>query len=901
MSLRGIEKAFALGEGHVEGVRLISEYQEGFAGKMKKIEEVFEKCMTMLQSAQQNQNSLQNLIKEKESQNKFWEQTNEDIEIKLDEMGHQKSNLEEQCQEMGRKGQEFEKELKKREAEVLEKENEIFKKNAEINRLKKWIKESQEKVSLMEDQTQMAQQKQRETVEDFRNLAEQNTRQIQNIDRECINLQKTNEILNQKLAQELKDKQVLQGEMEEMKVILQRKEEELKAALGKNGFSEIQSGVDESIQSLEQVSMIQVFPFKRGEKTLSPDEAIGKENGQSPESLKSTLVQNIISNNLNINHIYNSMNCKNHLRKESEIINSPKQNCANVSIKSLKFLPFVSSKKDKKQKVTEDKENVDQQNYKVVCNKNSKKAIPVNAFVAHLNNKEEEIRNPLETFCQNSEKKQDQGQLGINHLKYLEISQFKSPTEFLNTSELSVVKEKNESKKTVSNELNNSYINSKMIELNKKMKETDFKGRPIKENSFVSSDKDSGQMLKVKHFTFTSNPKLVDSLSFLKPPKLASIDNLYKFEKGRDKASPRLRTLGRKPQPMFKLPKLKQLKTTEYINTNMIKHKKALFLMTNQKNLSTSSVSSEEYQDDLVESQLFSEDEGILLSHDVSDLNRKITSQLNPFEDRRKKQDFYRNRLDIKHGSKLNAGQTQRRYSVSTWKMAKPVRGVKFRDLAFVCDQTTKYLKYLQTDQKGLRLISKHSLTLFAEVEFSEIKMVILSEKDDFLMKLILKPNSKCQVKSDIVLEVPTRRKFVNVLHQRGLSHCILSRKSLHIEGDDNFKNYSLNLFPRGRKQGFLNLYVDDFFNDWKTYFVALVDKTLFLFPVFRKSFYENYKACLRKVKIYRMISYNVVKNAHKIGLQERYSFVLKIKNEQTQLIFNAFNKSEKKDWLRFL
>jgi hypothetical protein len=550
------------------------------------------------------------------------------------------------------------------------------------------------------------------------------------------------------------------------------------------------------------------------------------------------------------------------------------------------------------------------QEFKVVKNKNSKKVERVNAFVAHLNKNQNENIFNLDTFCLNSPKEvENKNEFGISELKFLEISQFKNPTEFLNTSELSIVKEKNESKKTFSNELNNSYIESKLIELNRKMKETDFKGRPMKESSDVSSElrNDTPKNKNLKLFTFTSRNKIVEDNSVMKPQKLPSIDYLNKFEKNNYVSLHRKSKKCTAPK-LNKIPKLKPLKTVENIRTNMVKHKKAIFLMTNQKDLGSSSVCSEEYDEEVAETNFFSDDEGILLSHDASDLNRKIKYQLNPFKNLKNMKSFYNKKLDIKHQnialSQFTSFKRRKRSSVSTWKHLKPNKGMKFRDLAFVCDKTTKYLKFIQTDHTTLHLISKHSLKPYAEIHYRDIKMVILSEKDNFLMKLVLKSSEKTDdsgTQKEIVLEIPTRRKVVNVLHKVGLSHCILYRKSLQIEGDDFFKNYSFNLLPRSNKQGFLDLYVDDFFNDWKTFFVALVGKALFLFPVFRKSLYEDYKTCLRRVKIYRMISYNVVKTAKKIGLNERHSFVVKIKNENTQLIFNAFNKSEKKDWLRFL
>jgi hypothetical protein len=467
------------------------------------------------------------------------------------------------------------------------------------------------------------------------------------------------------------------------------------------------------------------------------------------------------------------------------------------------------------------------------------------------------------------------------------------------------VKEKNESKKTTSNELDNCYIDQKMLELNKKMQETDFKGNPIE--SECSSDLINPVLDNhhYKHFTFTSKNNIFENKNSPHHRQISSIDNLQKIENQNRKNSQKRKHSIKKN--IKKLKPLKPLKTMENIGSKMIRHKKAIFLMTNQKNLSTSSTSSNEY-DDIQESFLYSEEEGILLSHNASELNRIINYQMNPNINLKKKTAFYRNKFGINSNRRISLNITnssyKRRSSVSTWKNPNNRKKYKFRDLAFICDQNVKYLKYIQTDLHGIHFISTQSLKEYLVIPYSEIKMIILSEKDVFLMKIILKPKNKIIKKLEsnhVILEIPTCRKLVKLLCHKGLGHCILYRKSLEKEGDDLFKNSSLNLFPKGSKQGFLNVYVDDFFNDWKTFYVCLVDKILFLFPVFRKNQYQDYRSSLRKVKIYKMISYNVVKSANKIGLNEKYAFVVKINNEQTQIIFNAFNRSEKKDWLRIL
>lgn len=267
MSFKGIEKAFEINEekhkdDQSNRVKLISNFEECFNANMHKMESIFDQCMNMLNSANHHQQSLKLLIKEKENQNKFWEKTNEDIEHKLNEVDFQKTDLEEQCRKMVRQEAEFKNELKRRDTVVLEKENEIFLKEKEIEKLQRWIKESNERVTLMEDETKMVKQKQKETVENLKIVKEENNIEIRNIDRECLHLKETNNFLQKQLDKELNEKKILYQELRDMQLKIESKEIELKAALGKNGNCDLGSDFQQSTKTLKHISLIQLFPNK---------------------------------------------------------------------------------------------------------------------------------------------------------------------------------------------------------------------------------------------------------------------------------------------------------------------------------------------------------------------------------------------------------------------------------------------------------------------------------------------------------------------------------------------------------------------------------------------------------------------------------------------------------------
>lgn len=222
----------------------------------------------------------------------------------------------------------------------------------------------------------------------------------------------------------------------------------------------------------------------------------------------------------------------------------------------------------------------------------------------------------------------------------------------------------------------------------------------------------------------------------------------------------------------------------------------------------------------------------------------------------------------------------------------------QFKDLVYICEKKKKILKILQMRRDCIEFYSNNNCKLYLTIKSRDITKVVVSEKDSFLASIHYRDHARKAPKRDkvLILESASLRKVLILLRKQGVDHLICSAKSLKQEGDDSFKNSSFNIFPKSLKQGFLQMFVDTFFSDWKPFFVALVDKTLFVFPLEDKTKYADYRSILRKVKIYRLISINVVENTKKIGLNMPFVFAIKIKNEKTDLIFSAYNRSEKKE-----
>ena len=462
---------------------------------------------------------------------------------------------------------------------------------------------------------------------------------------------------------------------------------------------------------------------------------------------------------------------------------------------------------------------------------------------------------------------------------------------------LSEVKEKGESSGTGSFEMTKGYIDETFKAINKKMTETDYKG-----NKIAQTPSEGSINTEVKSISLQKSDDTNAFLEFGRPDKPLKVNYESRYRQGKrnsrtkNKSKSKKQSLRKKSDltrpTTLSIPKLHPMRSTCFPNNKMNQFKKHLIMLTNQKNPASS-------DDEQIDSDFLSDDEDLTIQQNPSSLNRMIGLQLNP------NKVLFRNRkvsLGTMTQSMSNKFGTRTKLPLTARRRANSVRnGVLFKGLAYVCDKSTKFLKILHISMTTLMLISKKSLKVYLSLPLDRIVKFVTSEKDSFLLQLFYKgaeDNSEGDLKT-LHLEFPQCIRALKVIRARGLEYRIMQRKSLKIEGDDLFKNCSLNIFPRALKQGFLDLFVNDFFDDWKTFFVCQVDKCLFLFPAQRKTRYTDYKAILRKVKIYRVISYNLVKTSTVIGLNRQYTFVVKIHNESTQLIFSSYSKKERRNWLQ--
>lgn len=444
-------------------------------------------------------------------------------------------------------------------------------------------------------------------------------------------------------------------------------------------------------------------------------------------------------------------------------------------------------------------------------------------------------------------------------------------------------------------------ITFRLNQIEQQMGETDFKGRPI----LGESEQPSEQSVEEE------KPGEQDENPFLNVRSPSPSNQMKSIRSIRD-FNPNYLTRTTCIQLPLPGELLTPKRSTVSINPAILKLKSQILTEAGKQEWSLKDSDSEELgfgENPQKSVNLDRDDEGPTMEL-ISELNNKIKKQFNPAHSKRK-QTMYgwnENSLMPQNGKTAHG----RFYSTMVSKRASIMRegsqyfapGKTIKDLVYVCTKNVKFLKIFRTTSSGIELHSSQNFGLYKFIRFDQIKKVDLSEKDSFLMVLHFREEDPKTGDSDmkqLILELPLRARLLRILKGQNLQHCILAHKSLRIEGDDPFKNSCLNLFPKAVKQGFLELFVNDFFNDWKTFCVCLVDKTLFLIPANRKSVYKDYKSTLRKVKIYRLVSVNVINKTHKIGLNRSFTFCVKLNHENTQLVFSAYNKRERKEWLAVL
>ena len=227
-----------------------------------------------------------------------------------------------------------------------------------------------------------------------------------------------------------------------------------------------------------------------------------------------------------------------------------------------------------------------------------------------------------------------------------------------------------------------------------------------------------------------------------------------------------------------------------------------------------------------------------------------------------------------------------------------------FYSIGYLCGKKQKELVIIEENFNSLDIFSFKQKNALFSICFQDIKKIILSQKNEFLIRIHYKNNLVSNDKNEnkknlILLEIPNRKWLIYRFEFLDMKQQIMKRKSFDIEGNDDFQNCSLNLLPSSDKRGILEFFVDDLFTDWEIQFVCLSPHLLYVLPLKNFIKYESRISYSKIGRFYKLISYNVVSEIKVPGIRKKNSFMIKILNEDDEFIFNALSVKDKEDWIK--
>ena len=225
-----------------------------------------------------------------------------------------------------------------------------------------------------------------------------------------------------------------------------------------------------------------------------------------------------------------------------------------------------------------------------------------------------------------------------------------------------------------------------------------------------------------------------------------------------------------------------------------------------------------------------------------------------------------------------------------------------YSEIVYQCFSNHKVIKLLLCKNDVLYVTDRDSTKKpLIEVHFSKIKDLKISRDNANVMEIVFSnERSKNEL---IVLENSSSIEFIRFLDRsQAFDSTVKRRGTLEIESVPNFKNAALNLFKSSaKKSGFLDRWINNFFYEWRLFFVIQIGNVLLRLDVPEHFKYQDFNEFRTSGKIYRLEDYNIIVSKQKIGLNKETTFAIKVKNEGIDLVFSAPSAHEKALWIESL
>lgn len=245
-------------------------------------------------------------------------------------------------------------------------------------------------------------------------------------------------------------------------------------------------------------------------------------------------------------------------------------------------------------------------------------------------------------------------------------------------------------------------------------------------------------------------------------------------------------------------------------------------------------------------------------------------------------------------------------YNINNIILAKKEKVVKkkkffdfFKDYVYICEKKFKKLYFLDFSKNEIKIFYAYNRKTFKSFSINDLQTINISKNNSFLIELVYKNSKKSKSKNiSLILESPNIDHFYEalLLNQNLQKKCISNLEYLDIENDSNFNISSLNVFPNSKYKGFVKLYVNNIFYNWKITYFVLIDSILVRIKFPETFYYNQTKDIFKDVNIFRLEDFNVMKN--KMNNNSPNIFALKLINEKIDLIITTPNSLTLKEWL---
>ena len=237
---------------------------------------------------------------------------------------------------------------------------------------------------------------------------------------------------------------------------------------------------------------------------------------------------------------------------------------------------------------------------------------------------------------------------------------------------------------------------------------------------------------------------------------------------------------------------------------------------------------------------------------------------------------------------------------ISAKKVVKKKRFVSyFRNYVYICEKKYKKLYFLDFSKNEINFYTTYNRKLFINFSIENLEAINISKNNSFLIELVYKNPKKSNSKSiSLVLESPDIDHFYEalMLNKNLQKKCVSNLEYLDIENETEFNISSLNVFPNSAYKGFIRLYVNNIFYNWKITYFILIDSILLRikFPI--TFYYNQTKDIFKDVYIFKLENFTVMKS--KEMQKSPNIFAIKLIDEKIDLIIATPNSLTLKEWL---